>query len=169
MATIDQGDSGTTFSKGLVKAMDPHGLLLTLKPEAQWKAACVLMLLARAGYGQARVIAGVRSLEEQKRLYGHGRTGTELRAAGIAATYAAPEMPKVTWCRPEDSDHVRGMAIDIDLSRYFELKVEVAACICEVLHCEWGGFWQVVDRSHWGFARGSNVDATGHGSEVIYG
>lgn len=44
-----------------------------------------------------KVICGVRTADEQMRLYGQGRTAAECARANVPTKYAKPKMQKVTW------------------------------------------------------------------------
>ena len=106
------------------------------------------------------VTDGGRTLDEQKRLFGKGRTVSECLRNGVPAAYAQPTLKKVTWTITK-SNHLGGRAIDVapyvagkvdyeapgaykEISRAFkaaskELKIPIT----------WGGDWTTsVDRPH---------------------
>lgn len=139
-----------------LKHADPKGKLKTLTPEANVKAVALLAVLGMYGLGQVKVTYGKRSLEEQQRLYGKGRTEAECRTKGVPVLFSDPRARLVTWCDPEDSDHVKGEAMDLDLSAYAGQGYELISLACERLDIEWGGHWRVKDYGHFGLCKKSN-------------
>lgn len=59
------------------------------------------------------VVQGRRTLDEQMRLYGKGRTAAQCRAMGVPEAYAQPRLAKVTWIDPRKGNHLSGRAIDV--------------------------------------------------------
>lgn len=57
------------------------------------------------------VTQGLRTADEQARLYGKGRTSAELRLKNLPESYALPNEKKVTWTL--DSNHLSGNAVDL--------------------------------------------------------
>jgi peptidoglycan L-alanyl-D-glutamate endopeptidase CwlK len=131
-------------------------VLATVDPRMQQLAARAL-LLSKIDFV---VTDGRRTLDEQKRLYGKGRTAGECLKMGVPAAYAQPKERKVTWTITK-SNHLGGNAIDVapyvggtvnyeakgayeEISRAFkqagkELSIPV----------EWGGDWTTSkDRPH---------------------
>lgn len=113
------------------------------------------------------ITQGKRTLDEQKRLYGKGRTASQCRAAGVPAEYARPNDKKVTWTLK--SNHISGNAIDV--APYVKGKLEyddngklglwpqianafkLAACELGV-PIKWGGDWEgTTDRPHFELVR----------------
>lgn len=109
------------------------------------------------GVGQAN-----RTRDDQMKLYGQGRSASQMAAAGLNPGYAKPSMPKVTWTM--NSKHIGGNAVD--LVPYINGKVEwdnngklglwpkiakamkTAADELDV-KIIWGGDWKTtVDRPH---------------------
>lgn len=108
------------------------------------------------------VVQGKRTLEEQQKLYGQGRTATELKAAGVPEKFAQPTKPKVTWTLK--SNHLSGEAVD--LAPYLNGKLDwddnnkkglwpkIASAMKHAaielgIRIEWGGDWiKTVDRPH---------------------
>lgn len=112
------------------------------------------------------VTQGLRTRDEQMRLYGQGRTREQMQAAGLNPDYAKPSMQRVTWTM--NSNHMTGRAVD--LVPYINGKVEwdnngrlglwpkiadamkTAAFELEV-DIVWGGDWKTtVDRPHFELA-----------------
>ena len=54
----------------------------------------------------------------------------------------------MTWCKPEDSKHVTGNAIDISFSMYDKVPVAVCEVLSKLLNITWGGSWEVRDYGH---------------------
>ena len=57
------------------------------------------------------VIQGLRTRDQQAKLYGKGRTAAQMRAMGLPLHYAQPNTFKVTWTM--NSNHMSGRAIDV--------------------------------------------------------
>lgn len=109
------------------------------------------------------VICGVRTVEEQIKLYAQGRTTQDLIAKGIYDTTGLPDMKKVTWTL--NSRHFKnpltGYSNAVDLApfiaghiswdgRYFPIiakAMKVAAKELDV-PIEWGGDWSTPDMPH---------------------
>lgn len=108
------------------------------------------------------VTQGNRTVDEQKKLYGKGRTAAECVAKGVPAVYARPGEAKVTWTL--NSNHIGGRAIDV--APYVNGKIEwdengrlglwpkisrafKSAAAELAIEIEWGGDWtKTVDRPH---------------------
>lgn len=99
------------------------------------------------------VVQGRRTYDEQARLYGKGRTAAQMRAMGLPAAYAQPNVPKVTWTM--NSNHMSGRAVDLaawvnggiswDTNRGYYEAISVAmkkAAMIECVLIEWGGDWR---------------------------
>ena len=140
--------SATGAARGAVRLMDPEGLCGKLGCREQMVFEFLLLGLAWVGYGRLRVVEGLRSLEREKKLWGQGRTEGECRKAGVPVEYASPDSEKRVWCLPEKSKHVRGMAIDLDLSMYAGCVPLAMGRIAKMLHVTWGGNWRVRDYGH---------------------
>lgn len=118
------------------------------------------------------VVQGARTLDQQKRLYGQGRTAAQCVAAGVPAAYAKPNDKKVTWTLK--SNHLSdstGLGNAVDLAPYVNGKLEwddngklglwpkIAdamnrAAAEEGVSIRWGGDWQgTPDRPHFELAR----------------
>jgi hypothetical protein len=108
----------------------------------------LILGLADRGYSGVRITDGLRELDTERRLYGYGRTVAECHKANVAGSCANPLASKVTWCTPERSKHVRGLAIDVSW-RECELPpgTEVAE-LCKELGITWGGNWKQRDDCH---------------------
>lgn len=118
------------------------------------------------------VVQGARTLDEQKRLYGKGRTGAQCEAAGVPATYARPGERKVTWTLR--SNHLinprTGYGHAVDVCPLLDGKLEwdddgklflwpkVAEAFKKAaeelgVSIEWGGDWKKnIDRPHFELA-----------------
>lgn len=105
------------------------------------------------------VIQGLRTRDEQAKLYGQGRTAAQMKAMGLPIHYARPNAAKVTWTM--NSNHMSGRALDFapwvpgrglvlparPTSADIELFRDVANAfkraameLCVVI--EWGGDWK---------------------------
>lgn len=113
------------------------------------------------------VVQGNRTLDEQKRLYGKGRTAAQCVAKGVPAAYARPTEAKVTWTL--NSNHIGGKAIDVapyvdggiqwDDSGKRGLWPKIAAAFKQAakelnIRITWGGDWTTTkDRPHFELTR----------------
>lgn len=113
------------------------------------------------------VVQGTRTLDEQKRLYGKGRTAAQCTAKGVPASYARPGEAKVTWTL--NSNHIGGRAIDVapyvngainwDDNGKLGVWPKIAAAFKQAakelkIDIEWGGDWTTTkDRPHFELAR----------------
>ena len=113
------------------------------------------------------ITQGKRTLDEQKRLYGKGRTAAQCRAKGVPAEYARPQDQVVTWTL--NSNHLSGNAIDV--APYINGKLEyddngklglwpkIAKAFKDAARelgapIEWGGDWtKTKDRPHFELVR----------------
>ena len=57
------------------------------------------------------VTQGRRTLDEQMRLFGRGRTEAQCVRAGVPKQYAQPNVARVTWTL--NSNHLAGNAVDV--------------------------------------------------------
>lgn len=102
------------------------------------------------------VVEGVRSDEQCRINYGKGRTAAQCAAVGIAASYARPELSKVTWLKnPYNSRHRKqadgfGKAIDLlpapydwkNLADFERMAKAMLAAAKELgVHIRWGADW----------------------------
>lgn len=98
------------------------------------------------------VVQGRRTWDDQARLYGQGRTATQMVIAGLPAVYAQPHLPKVTWTMK--SNHLSGKAVDLvawvnggiswDTTKgYYQVIAHAmkAAASIEGVNIVWGGDW----------------------------
>lgn len=108
------------------------------------------------------VVQANRTLDEQKKLYGKGRTPAQCVAKGVPPAYAKPDEAKVTWTL--NSNHIGGRAVDVapyvnggifwDDNGARGLWPEIAQAFklaaCELgVDIVWGGDWKAtVDRPH---------------------
>lgn len=113
------------------------------------------------------VTQGRRTLDEQKRLYGKGRTAAQCLAKGVPSSYARPNEKKVTWTL--NSNHLSGNAIDVapyvnggieyDNNGKLGLWPKIAKAFKDAareldVSIEWGGDWKgTVDRPHFELVR----------------
>lgn len=109
------------------------------------------------------VVQGKRTLKEQQRLYGKGRTAGELMKVGVPTTYARPRSPKVTWTM--NSNHLSGRAVDLAAWRHGEfdwgtiqLYRKIAAAVKQAamelcVPIVWGGDWETADWGHFELVR----------------
>jgi peptidoglycan L-alanyl-D-glutamate endopeptidase CwlK len=140
--------SATPFVKAALTVMDPQKHLSGLEWNFHERIMSLLLWLAVCGYGRLRVICGRRTLDEQRKLYGKGRTIGQCLCDGVAGTYAEPGVAQVTWTRPEASMHVRGQAIDVDWEAYGERVYGHVQSGCRRFGLRWGGDWDVRDYPH---------------------
>lgn len=112
------------------------------------------------------VVQGNRTLEDQQKLYGKGRTAAQCVAAGVPAICARPGEAKVTWTMK--SNHIGGRAIDVcpmvdgqlvwDDNGKRGLWPKVAAAFKQAAQelnvpIKWGGDWEKTkDRPHFELA-----------------
>lgn len=109
------------------------------------------------------VVQGKRTVTEQQKLYGKGRTAAQLRAKGVPETYARPRAAKVTWTL--NSNHLSGRAVDLAAWRHGRIdwdtihlyrKIAVAVKQAAMELCvpiEWGGDWDTKDWGHFELVR----------------
>lgn len=142
------GISATEEAARVLELIDPLRCIETCAEEAKAQFRVLLFLLALEGYGRVRVVKGRRSLEEQRRLYGMGRTARECRRAGVPERYARPRDIKVTWTTPFGSRHVSGHAIDLAWSMYTNVAWGRVSEIAGMCGLKWGGNWEVRDYGH---------------------
>jgi hypothetical protein len=100
------------------------------------------------GFGLVRVLECKRTLAREQMLFGQGRSEIECRDAGVPEEYSDIDQHRVVWCRPEDSSHVAGRALDVDVSHYIRDQVDVWGDLAKSLNIEWGGNWTVQDWGH---------------------
>lgn len=84
-----------------------QSILVTVKPQLQAVANRAIQLTT-VDFG---VVQGNRTLEQQRYLYGQGRTPQQLLKVGLTSKYARPDLPVVTWTL--NSNHIGGNAIDV--------------------------------------------------------
>jgi len=99
---------------------------------------------------------GKRTLSEQKRLYGKGRSAGQLIKAGYdkdeAMKYANSTAKVVTWTL--DSFHLKGLAIDVAWLDKKTGKLTYNANwskmgeIVKEMNLTWGGLWKTPDKPH---------------------
>lgn len=107
------------------------------------------------------VVQGNRTQDEQDRLYGQGRTQTQMKDMGLPASYAQPGVKKVTWTT--HSNHIGGNAIDVcpfvegslqwDNDGSLGLWPPIVAAFKAAsdktgIPCYWGGDWKGGEKDH---------------------
>lgn len=95
-------------------AFTPHSLatLGTVQPPLQRLAQRALELYQIDDPTRSfDVVQGARTVDQQMRLFGRGRTAAQLVAKGVPAAYAQPALGIVTWTLR--SNHLGGQAIDV--------------------------------------------------------
>lgn len=123
--------------------------LVTVHPSLQ-KVVNRAIALTRVDF---MVGQGLRTRDEQARLYGQGRNSAQMKAAGLPVHYAKPGMPQVTWTM--NSNHMSGRAVDLwawvngaiswDTNKgYYEeiARAMKEAAMIECVPIEWGGDWK---------------------------
>lgn len=146
--SVSNASVATNSACRVLEEMDPKNLIDGLEEWVRWRARGLLLLLALAGYGRAKVICGYRSLEECLKQYGQGRTESELVECGISRSHARPNQKKVTWILPQYNRHVRRLALDIDLTMYVDLDVDAIDRLARSVGMIYGGVWSVRDTYH---------------------
>lgn len=140
-----------------------QALLLTVKPNLRAVAQRAIEL-TEVDFG---VVQGNRTLEQQRYLYGQGRTAQQLLKAGLTSKYARPDLPRVTWTL--NSNHIGGNAIDVmpyvdgvgnwDNDGRLGLWPPIAAAFARAakdlaIPIVWGGSWtKTPDRPHFELAQ----------------
>lgn len=100
------------------------------------------------GMSAPLLTSGRRSLESQVYLFGMGRSAAELKRLGHNGALAQPKKRKVTWCKPSESKHVKGLAVDWNVweySRADQLRIIAIARRCGLVS---GDGWKVKDTCH---------------------
>lgn len=146
--------SCTDEQKHVVNMMVGAGHYLKLPEEMRLRVVGLMAALAWCGYGRLRVTHSLRSLDEQQRLFGKGRSEAECRKAGVNPAYADPSRRKVTWCQPEAGAHVQGRAVDVAVGAYREEEWQKIGRIAKLLGWTWGGDWSVRDYCHFEWNEG---------------
>lgn len=140
--------------------------LNTVKPELRLIAVRALELCEV----DFTVVQGGRTVDEQMRLYGKGRTGAQCKAQGVPVHYARPGEGKVTWTIYGSNhlvDKADGLGKAIDVCPFVNGKMEwddngklglwpkIAAAFKQAakeqgVSLGWGGDWSPpkVDRPH---------------------
>jgi hypothetical protein len=108
----------------------------------------LLLGLVDRGYSGVVVTGGLRTLREERRLFGLGRSVGECQRARVPGGFADPGSRKVTWIVPEKSKHVLGKAIDVSWIECEEPTGKVVSQLCTELGMRWGGDWKVRDECH---------------------
>jgi len=145
---MTERESGTNIAVELLGLMDPQGKIDTCMEWSRVKFRALCFSLALAGYGQARVICGRRTFDEQVRLFGQGRNAAEMESYNLPGTEGRPLEPRVSWLAPRHSQHVKGLAIDFDFSPYEDFLEGSIEDVCRQLGVTWGGVWSVRDYAH---------------------
>lgn len=150
-------NSATDDVNAALKRMDPSRLVNSLDPTYLDRGKLLCLAVAYVGFGNARCVSGRRGLRAQQMLYGQGRSAEECRKAGVPADYSRESQRQVTWCRPEESGHVGGRALDFDVGGYAETALPTLKHAADLLGCVWGGDWKVRDYGHFEWPEGSGA------------
>jgi len=134
--------------KAALEVLDPEKKIGTCQVSARFRFQMLVLGLATMGFGRVRVSYGRRSLDEQERLYGRGRTTAECRSAGVPVEYSCPGLSKVTWTLPHASKHVQGLAIDVWFGGYKHIQWVRVGELARLLGLTWGGDWSKRDYGH---------------------
>jgi hypothetical protein len=108
----------------------------------------LVMLWAYMGFAKCHVLCGKRSLEEEQRLFGHGRSEELLRGLHVPISYARPGEKRIVWCEPGSSKHVQGRAADIDWGAYSGEQFGRALAVARELGFVCGADWKEKDLYH---------------------
>ena len=133
---------------GIVERWDPLGCRKDMDPEAAERMLHLLFQATLAGYGLLKVACGRRTILEQERLYGRGRTAGQLAAQGIDPMLADSGKMQVTWTLPSKSKHIDGRAWDLDITSYGGVHLKRLGRIANHLGITWGGSWRKKDYGH---------------------
>jgi peptidoglycan L-alanyl-D-glutamate endopeptidase CwlK len=140
-----------------------QALLLTVKPALQILAHAAIAL-SDIDFG---VVQGARTIDQQKRLFGQGRTAVQCQNHGVPAAYARPDLQVVTWTL--NSNHIGGNAIDVcpcigdtydwDNSGAKGYWPRIHAAFVAASHqtgipVYWGGAFSTPDRPHFSLVPG---------------
>ncbi len=121
---------------------------MRLKSPATWPFVGLFLAWRYVGYGRLRVLSSRRTLDDQHRLWGQGRTREQCARAGVPLGYAKPELGQVTWCKPEDSMHLQGRAMDVMLDEYDVEHQKRIYEIARAMGFKLGVDWKKVDSRH---------------------
>jgi hypothetical protein len=130
------------------EVLDNLARIEDLVPVARDRFRGLILTWWYMGYGLVKVVEGRRSLEREEYIYGGGRTEGELRKAGVPVHNARPEEAKRSWCVPQASKHVQGLACDISLLDYGKEGQRLMVAVSDHFGVEWGGTWKVRDYGH---------------------
>jgi hypothetical protein len=145
MGKLSAATQGVRIAMGY---LDPGFRIPDLVEQVRWQFTWLMWTLAWQGWGRLVVISGRRTFSEQAALFGQGRSAAQLVRFDVPSIYARPDLPEVTWCNPRDSYHVRGRAIDLDLSKYSADQYPAMGAVIRKCGFEWGGDWSVRDYGH---------------------
>jgi len=95
-------------------------LAMRLEEHARYAFVGLLLVWRYMGYGRVHCARTWVDLDVEMRAFGKGRNVVECREGGVPVEYARPAEPQVTWCRPDESMHVKGRAMDLLLGDYAE-------------------------------------------------
>jgi len=123
---------------------DQERTIETLAPDMQPHVTDFFSKAKHAGYGRLEITEGYRSLTRQAELYGHGRTGLQLRLVNINPVYARPKLPKVTWVAPKNAKHCKRLAIDINISAYPKAHWNIIFSIARSCGLKCGADWKKI-------------------------
>lgn len=107
------------------------------------------MELAWRGFGRLRVVEGVRGLDREQELWGYGRSELRCAQAGVPVKYARPGHRKVVFCLPEESMHVKCLAMDVDTGMYSSVDQARIRDVARKMGITCGADWTVRDMNHY--------------------
>jgi hypothetical protein len=129
--------------------------------------ACALQLITKAYAKGVKLIItqGLRTIEEQNKLYAKGRTTAQLRAVGITGISGNPSAAIVTKAKGGTSYHNYGLAFDIGILRtdekdvdWTDSKYRPIGALGKELGLEWGGdFKSIKDTPHYQLSFGLSI------------
>jgi hypothetical protein len=140
--------SATKKIDEILKVVDPGGLIGQMQESVRLRSELLVIGIARMGFGLIRVRETKRTLAREHALYGKGRSAVQCRYANVPVEYHDEQSDIVTWTRPDQSSHVKGLALDLDVGPYTFEEAGSWKRLAYELRFTWGGEWKVMDWGH---------------------
>jgi hypothetical protein len=147
--------SASPMVKATLNVMDKGEKLTELRAGTQNRFRLLVIGIAMIGYGRARVVCAARSLDSEMVIFGQGRTGEECVKNGVPKIYARPGQTRRMWCKPSESKHILGLAIDVSFDTYKKVDWAAVGRLADDLGLVWGGSWNAKDMGHFEIQGGS--------------